>query len=234
VGADVAVLTEAQLPREGLPDGWQAVRREEGIDPNRRWGTITAARNGFELRDITDGDAGRRGFDLKHTRPGTVTVTDVLRDGKRILTVVGLYALTTDRNGRKTGNGYASLLDILSDLRPLFESDRRKRLVLAGDLNLWPTDLPEALDRNFFDVVLETERSRWEPGYCCVCDSDLKCGHMWTHWNRSAPNKVQNLDYIFISKKLYMRLGEVTGGRRDFPDADALSDHAPVVAELRV
>jgi len=234
VDADVAVLTEAQLPEQGLPAGWSAVHRDGGIDTRRKWGTIIAARNGYELRDITNGVTGRRGFNLSHSRPGAVTVTDVQRNGKLLVTVIGVYALTTDSLGRKTGNGYASLLEILSDLQPLFESDRRKRLVLAGDLNLWPTDLPKEIYRGFFDAVLETEKSRWEPGYCCVCEPDTKCGHLWTHWNRSAPNKIQNLDYIFISKKLYLRLGAVTGGRRDFPDSDKWSDHAPVVADLRV
>ena len=234
VGADVAVLTEAQLPSEGLPDGWHAVHKEGGIGPRRRWGTVIAARNGYQLWDITDGEPGRNGFELSHACPGTVTVADVLKNGKTVVTVVGLYAMTTDGQGRKTGNGYASLQEILADLKPLFASDRRKRLILAGDLNLWPDDLPDELYDGFYDSVLETEKSRWEMGYCCVCAPEQKCGHMWTHWNRSAPDKVQNLDYIFVSKKLFARLGDVIGGRRDFPDADQWSDHAPVVAELRL
>jgi hypothetical protein len=39
---------------------------------------------------------------------------------------------------------------------------------------------------------------------------------------------------MFIAKKLYMRMGNVTGGRIDYPDAENFSDHAPVVMDIRL
>jgi exonuclease III len=237
VGADIAILTEAEVPKSGLPDGWTAIYKEDGIGATRRWGTLIAARPGVELRDITNGVEGKDGFALQHTRPGTVVVADVVKKNKVVATVVGVYAMTKaleDDAKKKSTNGYDACLEIISNLQPLIESKRGKRLIIAGDLNLWPKDVPSEISGRFRNAVLETEKMRMMPGYCCDCSSNEMCGHMWTHWNRSAPKKVQNLDYIFFSKKLDFKLGSVTGGRRDFPDAPQFSDHAPVVAEFHL
>lgn len=230
--ADVAVLTEAEVPKQGIPDGWTAVFKEGGIGPTRQWGTLVIARSGYELRDITDGVDGKDGFVLTHSRPGTVVVVDVVKNGKVLVTIVGVYAMTSDLDGKKRGNGWESSNEMLADLGPLFKSKRAKRLVLAGDLNLLPPDVPNEFYKQLCDVVLETEKERWELGYCCSCSSDQKCGHMWTHWNRSAPDRVQNIDYVFISKKMFTRLSSVSGGRRDYPGSDQFSDHAPIVVDL--
>lgn len=237
VCADIAVLTEAEIPKSGLPDGWTAIYQVGGIGENRRWGTIIAARNGVEVRDITNGVDGKHGFSLRHTRPGTVVVADIIKKDKVVATLVGIYAMTRPLNDdvkKKSSDGYDACREIISDLQPLFESKRGKRLILAGDFNMWPNYFPSGIADRFFDAVLETEKTRQSLGYCCVCSADEMCGHMWTHWNRSAPDKVQNLDYIFFSKKLYMKLGSVTGGRKDFPEAAQFSDHAPVVAEFHL
>ncbi len=231
---DLVVLTEAEVPEDGLPEGWNAFFKVDGIGPSRRWGTIVAARNELEIRDITNGVEGKGGFTLNHTRPGTVVVVDILRKKKVVATVVGIYAMTTSLDGKKLGNGWESIHEILSDLQPLFENKRSKRLIMTGDLNLLPNDIPQGLHDRGFDAVLETEKSRQKPGYCCVCSDDQMCGHMWTHWNRAAPKRVQNLDYMFVAKKLYMRMGNVTGGRIDYPDAENFSDHAPVVMDIRL
>jgi exonuclease III len=237
VSADIAVLTEAEIPKSGLPDGWTALYQVGGIGENRRWGTVIAARPGVELRDITTGVEGKGGFVLQHTRPGTVVVADVVKKNKVVATLVGIYAMTrplNDDGKKKSSDGYEACLEVISDLQPLFESKRGKRLILAGDFNMWPKYLPPGITERFFDAVLETEKTRQSLGYCCDCSGDEMCGHMWTHWNRSAPQKVQNLDYIFFSKKLFMKLGTVTGGRKDFPEAAQFSDHAPVVAEFHL
>ena len=40
VEPDVAVLTEAKIPTEGIPDGWVALHEPDGFGPRRRWGTV--------------------------------------------------------------------------------------------------------------------------------------------------------------------------------------------------
>lgn len=231
VNADVVVLTEAQVPKDGLSNEWSAIYKQDGIGDTRRWGTIIAARN-FELRDVTNGDTGRGGFLVTHTWPGTVVIADVLKNGKLISTVVGIYSMNLTMDGKKTNNGYETTKRILQDLQGLFGSTRAKKLILMGDLNLFPDDVPWELRHDLYDMVEETAHSRHEYGYCDGCPDDVLCGHMWTHKNRQVPHRVQNLDYAFVSKKMRKKIISVMGGDRDFPEAWSLSDHAPVVLDL--
>lgn len=233
IQADVVVLTEAQVPKDGLPTGWQAVYKEDGIGQNRRWGTIVAARN-FELQDVTNGAQGKGGFDVSHTWPGAVSIADIVREGKTIATVVGVYAMNIYLDGRKAGNGYETAKQIARDLDGLFRSPRGKKLVLMGDFNLFPFDIPFEFRDRFYDLVEDSAQDRHEFGYCDACPDDVLCGHMWTHKNRQVPHRVQNLDYAFASKKLRKKSNLVTGGDRDFPDAWTLSDHSPVVVDLEI
>ena len=225
IAPDVMVFTEAKVPKEGVPEGWTAVWREEGIGERRRWGTVIAAR-GCELVDVT--------HLVSHTWPGTVTIVDVMKHGKCLATVVGIYGLTVDLNGNSTGSGEDSIPQILEDIRGLLNSKRRKKLVIAGDFNLWPVRMPEDLYNELYDVVEETFATRQPLENCSGCTvMNGSCGHMWTHNNGNKPgSKVQNIDYIFVSKKLKKKLKSVEGGVADFPDIWEMSDHAPVVVEL--
>ena len=233
VKADVMVFTEAKVPKDGVPAGWTAVWHEDGIGQGRRWCTVIGAR-GVELVDVTNGVSGRGGFSVDHTWPGTVTIVDVVKNGKVVATIAGVYGITVDLDGNKTGSGFDSVPVILDDLRDLMKSPRGKRLIIAGDFNLWPQHMRDYVSmRKMIDVVDYTFNERELVG-CSGCTSNSSpCGHMWTHKNGNKPGaKVQNLDYLFISPKLKDALGEVIGGVADFPDAWDMSDHAPVVAEL--
>ena len=232
VNADVMVFTEAKVPKGGVPQGWTAVWDLDGIGKGRRWGTVIAAR-GLDLIDVSEGVSGRGGFSVSHTWPGTVKIVDVVQNGKVLLTVAGVYGITVDVAGNKTGSGYASVPVILDDLRDLMKSTRGKNLVIAGDFNLWPSHMPEVLYKKMVDVVEETFDARELIG-CSGCSSmESPCGHMWTHKNGNKPGaKVQHLDYIFVSPKIARNIVEVKGGVADFPDVWDVSDHAPVVMEL--
>ena len=93
IEADVIVFTEAKVPKEGVPAGWTAVWKSDGIGEHRRWGTVIEARNGYELVDVTNG------VSITHTWPGTVVITDVVKDGECVATIVGLYGITMDLKG---------------------------------------------------------------------------------------------------------------------------------------
>jgi exonuclease III len=234
VKAEVMVFTEAKVPKGGVPSGWTAVWDPNGIGERRRWGTVIAAR-GLDLIDVSDGASGRNGFSVSHTWPGTVKIVDVVRKGKVLMTVAGVYGITVDLAGNSIGSGHVSVPVILDGLRDLMKSPRGKNLVIAGDFNLWPSHMPEVLYRKMVDVVEETFDDRQLVG-CTGCSSDVSpCGHMWTHKNGNKPGaKVQNLDYIFASPKVAKNIVAVTGGVADFPKAWDLSDHAPVVVDLDI
>ena len=236
IDPDVIVLTEAKVPTSGVPQGWTAVWREGGIGPRRTWGTVIAAREGYQLVDVTSGVSGKDGFSITHTWPGTVTITDVMQDGDYVATVVGLYAITQDLNGESIGNGSVSVPAILVSLEELYLSERGEKLIIAGDFNLWPRKMPDFLYENFIDVVAGTADARGPLAGCSGCDVEPdECGHMWTHKNGNSPNAaVQNIDYIFMSEFFETVVVDVFGGVEDFPDAWDVSDHAPVVLEVEV
>lgn len=236
IDPDVVVLTEAKVPADGVPDGWNAVWKEDGIGPYRRWGTVIAARDDVELRDVTYGVPGADGFSVSHVWPGAVSIVDVVVDGDIVLTVVGLYAITVDLDGNSIGNGMVSVPAILTSLEDLFSSPRGNRLVIAGDFNLFPQDMPDFLYDNFIDVVAGTSDLRGPLDGCTGCDvAPDDCGHMWTHKNGNSPNAaVMNIDYIFASNSFENSVLDVYGGVADFKDAWDVSDHAPVVLELEV
>lgn len=240
VGADVAVLTEAKVPVDGVPAGWNAFYKPGGVDKKRPWGTIVAARN-YEIRDITNGVSGLRGFKVNHTWPGTVTIADIMVKGKLYATVVGVYGITLDLDGNSNGTGWESVPTIFDDLRDLFSSRRGKRLIIAGDFNLWPEDMNHYQPKKMINVVELTASTRPRLVGCSGCSMGDDCGHMWTHRNGKKPGaKVQHLDNIYVSKDLVGDIVSVIGGIADFPSIMnaagewELSDHAPVVVEFAV
>jgi exonuclease III len=233
IDADVMVFTEAKVPKDGVPDGWTAVWRPEGIGERRRWGTVIAARNGIEIVDITDGVEGDGGFVISHTWPGAVTIVDVVEDGKTVLTIAGVYGMTQDAAGNSIGSGEYSIPTILNELVDLVNSPRGERLIITGDFNLWPVRIPEELYEVMIDLVDATAESREPLPGCSGCWEDDICGHMWTHKNGNGPNSaVQNIDYMFMAPELVDNFVEIYGGEADFEGIWDVSDHAPIVAEL--
>jgi len=234
VDPTVAVLTEARVPKEGLPAGWAAEWVPEGIGPKRKWGTVVAARRA-ELQRVTSVRRGRRSLDLSFSWPAATVVTDVVVEGDRWATVVGLYGLTVGRNGESCGHGAFSVPTILNELEPLLESDRAERLVIAGDFNLWPWDASPCVESwGLIDLIDHTAEERPPLEGCCGCTLGDGCGHLWTHKNGNSPNAArQQIDFIFASNGLVDELQAVYGGVQHFHDAWEVSDHAPVVAEFR-
>jgi len=234
----VAVLTEAKVPKTGIPTGWDsALWRADGIGPRSRWGTVVGAR-GVELGAVPTVTVDGRAHDLDQSWPGVVTVADVVADGARWATIIGLYAITrTEPGGESCGHGRLSLPRLLDDLEPLFASDRGDRIILAGDLNMLPVHVPTMkLDRFGLTDLIEHTRSDRDPlEGCSGCTDAAECGHLWTHKNGNQPGaRRQQLDYIFATEALVDDLVGVRGGIQSFPDAWDISDHAPVIAEFRI
>lgn len=227
IAPDIAVLTEAKVPQSGPPDGWDAIWTPEGIGPRRRWGTVIAAR-GVGITPITH----VRRKQLEHHWPGTVQACEVRRDGKLWGAVIGIYGMVYDAYGDKVGHGGESTRIILREVAPVIRA--YDRVVVAGDLNLWPAYLPRDLDRlGLIDLIEETAATRSPLARCSGCLEGNRCGHMWTHRNGNSPNAaVQQIDYIFANRKAARDVRSVTGGIADFPDAWDVSDHAPVVADF--
>jgi len=233
IDCDIAVFTEAKVPKDGPPDGWTAISSPDGIGPHQRWGTVIAGRN-MELRPLTEIKIGPSTHTLKSRWPALLQVADVLVRGKRWATVVGLYGITRDRNNERCFNGSYSVPVLLRTIRPLLESPRGRRVIVAGDFNLWPRDMPATVETLGLTDLIEWTRDERPPlERCANCQDARDCGHLWTHKNPRGPNaQVQQLDFILATNALRKELQQIYGGIGSFPDAWEVSDHAPVVAEF--
>jgi len=107
IKADVYVFTEAKVPRD-IDPRWRYQWNPEGIyyDKANKWGTVIATRS-VEFREVTEARTRLKTRRLEFEWPAAVQVCDVLRSGERWATVVGLYAVTRDRQGSRRGRSGA-------------------------------------------------------------------------------------------------------------------------------
>ncbi len=231
IDADLMVLTEAKVPKDGVPSPWEAQWDPDGIGPNRRWGTVLAGR-GVELVPVTEVGVGRKVYPISPPWNAVLQIADVIIGGYRWATLVGMYGLTVNSVGNSCGHGGHSVPTLLQTIQPLLESDRGSRVIVAGDMNLWPRHVSFQFERlGLRDLIEWTGDTRSALQRCANCDGDPRCRHMWTHKNGNSPNaSVQQIDFIFASDDLSGELIDVQGGVADYPDSWDVSDHAPVTA----
>ena len=127
--------TDVALLQETVPPGTSPARRVvyPEIADYRPWGSAVASfRDDATLEEIwavsTRWDRRRR-FTLAKTFPGSVAVAELAIDGLAPITLVSVYAVT-DVYAQTT------LLRIVADLIPLFDSAHGTRVILGGDLNM--------------------------------------------------------------------------------------------------
>ena len=233
IAPDVIALTEAKVPDGGPPPGWTTIWVPGGMGKSRRWGTVLAARD-VDLVEVTEIQKRRSVVPLVTTWPGAVKVADVLVGGERWATVVGLYGVTRTLDDTNCGHGRYSVPHLLGELKALFKSSRRDRIIVAGDFNLSPSDMPSIVNGfGLADLVELTAGDRPALEGCRGCNLGTRCGHFWTHRNGNSPNAaVQHIDFILATDELCSELTRMTGGIGDFPNAWSVSDHAPVVADF--
>lgn len=221
IDPDVIVLTEARIPKEGLPVGWTAIWTPGGIGPRRTWGTIVAARE-IELKETKFKRNPKRRKDYVQPHPATLHTADIVIDGDTWATIVGAYGFMPEES-----NGWRALIGITNECIDLLDGGN-ERVILAGDFNLWPEHLVPIAEENLGLVDLMGH----------VIDlPELKGAvggsRIWTHKNGNSPNAArQELDFIFATDELADEVSAVGGGIDDFPDAWDVSDHAPVVVDF--
>ena len=243
VRPDVALLQEAQ-PTGQFPG---VVYRDAGIRDDRGekakdlgWGSAVVS-FGSSLLPIDSAVSPFRAdpSPLLRTFPGSVAVAEI--QGPEPLVVVSAYGLI-DR-------GYAdcTVHRILSDLTPLIDERRARRMVIAGDLNI--TSQWSAKHRSFlkgchkeclardlnllerFDVLglhnVVVRSNGPLPG--CECHADASCRHVQTQRHDRSTFPWQN-DYVFVTSDILERRPTVEVFDRD--EAWELSSHCPVVIEF--
>jgi hypothetical protein len=218
--AQLLVLTEARIPKEGVPDGWQLVYTPGGIGDKRKYGTVIAARDGVELRRA---EYKRPDQSLVRPHPATTFAVEVFIGGQIEFTLMGAYGLL-----HGTGNGYLELEGILNEHVDLIDGYGTERQVIAGDFNLWPDHLLKHTEK--LALVDVTSQRRTFP----KLREPEGGSRIWTHKNgaKHTDGARQELDYVFVSHDLKDGLQDIQGGVDDFPDSWEMSDHAPVAVTV--
>jgi len=237
MGVDVALLQETVPPRD-FPAG-SVIWRE--IGGWRRFGSAVAT-FGLPLEEILSASSrySGRSFPLLNTFPGSVVVARVRPPDVEPITVVSVYGVI-DVYSQTT------LLRVVADLVPLFDSLDGRRVVLGGDLNMTTATKDEELPRyraifaaieslgleNLF--VAAKQRPARLAG--CECDLGDACFHVRTHRNASVvgtPREAvgSHLDYLFASPDLARCCTRVR--LEDDASVWESSDHCPVVAEFEI
>jgi exonuclease III len=182
------------------------------------------------------------------SRPGSLTVADVVVEGKVEFTAVSMYAAWESPAGRdRPIYADASAHRLLSDLSALVTSPGRHRIVAAGDLNIlygygehgdtyWADRYATVFDR------AERMGLRFVgPKY--TKDGPARRADPWPgelppnslnvptyHTNRSSPaGATRQLDFVFVSAPLEKR---VQATALNAPEEWGASDHCRVMIDV--
>jgi exonuclease III len=228
IEADVALLQET-VPLASL-DRRSYVFHE--IADYRPWGSAVVALDPkLRLEEIWSVQTpySRRRFTIANTFPGSVAVGEVSIEGFAPITMVSVYGVT---------EVYAqtTILRVIADLIPLFDSAHGSRVILAGDLNIMMATKDErypsrtegilgALKSLGLVEVVDITENRPASNPECSCGNGGLCKHLPT-W------KGAELDHIYVTPSLAnqvrsLRLGSDVVER-------GLSDHMPLILDLEL
>lgn len=226
IGARVALVQEAVPPLELERD--RAVYGE--IAGHRNWGSAVVALDpGLSIEPLRAVRIPwtRRRFLLANTHPGSVAIARLLVPGIQPITLVSVY-------GVLDGSPVSTMLRVIADLIPLFDSPNGARVILGGDLNVSSsTKDPKQIARAeaVFAAIrslglVEAKSLVAQPPASpldCPCGNGRTCAHLGTWAN-------VELDHLFVSPSL---AGQLTALSVDKAAVEAgLSDHAPMILDL--
>lgn len=244
VAPTIALTQEASAPPQDVAERSAIVSVPNG---NQTWSTRVASFGPAltELRGPLHPSWNKAlSFSIPESaRTGTLAVASVeLIDGPVVL--ISLYG--------RLGYADQSVIRVVADLLPLFDTPLRKRVILGGDLNIHShsnneaerrrakpiLDLIEALGLTNLvreamarNLLVEGLRVGAQP---CPCDQ-TDCYHVRTHRHgRHRQGEMANNDYLFGSPWLAARMTRLTVYNGDDDRAWTHSDHAPLVADFDV
>jgi len=210
------IFTEASTPPPSeIDDDWSVVYRPGGFPGVSRWGTLIAGR-GLRVERITHfGD-----YELDTHFPGSLTAADVWRGTQFIATVIGLYLPYRKNKARDfIGHPTHDLVTMRGDIEQLF-CHRKGPLIVAGDLNDEHPAVPQPLSK------MGADGTRLVDPFAGTAPKTFQ-----QDWH---DNKQFTLDYLYLSESLVGRVVSKLGGIADFPTAFTMSDHAPLMVEVRI
>jgi len=229
--ADVALLQEC-VPPSDIHKTHHAYRE---IGGSRSWGSAVVSFDpSIEVDEI--GTVRSRysptKFSMLGTYPGSIIVTRLNLADVGSITCVSVYGLI---------NVYSqtTMLRIVADLIPLFDSPDGQRVILGGDLNVTTANNPQHPEFPRYKAILQAVESLGLENVAltaekkapsienCLC-GQADCFHLKTYGNFPGTQ----FDWLYATPELARRCRMIEV-LRDSP-FDELSDHSPVVAEFDV
>jgi exonuclease III len=214
LAADLVIFTEAATPPPPAvrAQGWNVVHRPGGFPNRSNWGTLIAGRN-MRVEHLTH--VGKKKYELDTKFPGSLTAADVWVNDEYFACVVGMY-LPYRKNANKDfiGHPTSDLAELKDDFKNLLDHCDG-RLIVAGDLNdIHYRQIPKPLNKlglvdPFKNYDHVTFRQDWDQ------------------------EGIFLMDYIYLASELADRITAFSGGIDDFPDSMNVSDHAPLLIELK-
>lgn len=175
--------------------------------------------------ELVKTDFKRRETKSQSNRPNPATsfCVDVMYGGELLCRVLGHYGLMLDNM-----DGYDALDLLHRELDDVMSEHGDKKLIVAGDFNLWPNDVVMGFKDKGLTTVTDLRSSFPK------LRSPESGSRIWTHKNgpKASDGMRQELDFIFISKDLKKKFVSTKGGVGDYPDAWEMSDHAPVTVTV--
>jgi len=217
------VLTEAKAPKSGFPSGWNGVWLPGGVGKRRPFGTVIAG-NQVALRR-TEFRRRKTKSEDKRSNPATTFCVDAIRGGDVVFRIFGHYGLMLE-----SMNGLDSLAQLNNEIDDVISEYGETKLVVAGDFNLWPDYVTDGFKQRGLTSVTDLRDSFPK------LDKPLNGTRIWTHKNgpKQSDGTRQELDFIFMSPDLVDQVDNTKGGVGDFPDAWEMSDHAPIMVDLKM
>ena len=231
----IAVLTEADKRAAAEWSDINVTGHAAGLSKTQHFSTLIVA-PGCSIEPLTAVGKRRRMRQLDEWWPGTFVAVDAFRDGDYWATVAGIYGIIRADGGAHLEGGWESIPRLMDDVEAIIDSGR-DRLIVAGDLNILPVDLPNDFrDLGLTNLTDHTAADRAPLAGCTGCNlGAARCGHFWTHKNgkKDGNGVPQQIDHIFASKKMVRDFVSIDGGIGSYPDSLDVSDHAPLVADFR-
>lgn len=172
------------------------------------------------------------------SRPGTLTVADVLRDGRKLFTVVSAYgAWESPPDGSDLIYADASCHRLLSDLSALVTGRRGERVLVAGDFNIlhgygehgsayWESRYDAVFDRadamRLGFMGPQAPHGRQADPWPAELPRDSRIVPTFHHSRQTPKTATRQLDYVFATEDL---AGRVSVRALNEPDEWGPSDH---------
>ena len=235
LGVSVALLQETVPPSDVGAN--RLVYRP--IGGSRSWGTaVVAVDPTLTLREIQSVRTRYSGhlFTMIGTFPGAFVVGKVEVPGFGAVTLVSVYGIIDGCYAQTT------MLRVVADLIPLFDSADGEYVILGGDFNVSTSCSPGTRERPRYEAILKAVESlglknlavvvedRPDSPENCGC-GDNPCRHLRTYRASHEGAVGGQLDYLFATPSLVRRCRKI---RAPDTETSGLSDHVPVVAEFSI